>query len=63
MPCQEPLFPQPHAPEGHPALRGDTGVTPGPPSSLGRAGMLLPAQTAGDAAGGPAAADPFCILE
>lgn len=66
MPCQEPLFPEPHAPKGRQALRGDRGVTPGPPSSLGAApspepALMLP--TAGDAAGGPASADPFCILE
>lgn len=76
VPCQEPLFPEPHTPEGRPVLRGDSGVTPGPPSSLGRSGRLwgccshprpgcgaLMLPTPGDAAGGPAGADPFCILE
>lgn len=34
-PCQEPLFPGPCAPKGHLVLRGDSGVTLGPATSLG----------------------------
>lgn len=43
MPCQEPLFPGPHAPKVRPVLQGDSGVAPGT-CHLPGSGVCTPAR-------------------